>query len=342
MSAESLVTVVIPAHRCDAGLLALMADLDGQAREEGTLDVVVSDDGAPTPVTDSLAAPQFGHLALRVVRSDTPAGPGAARNRALAEVRTPWTAFLDADERLSRGWLRRLRASASASDAPDVLAGRVQTDRGASTPFSHATEIAATQGEHGCGNLAVRTEALRAVNGFDERYFDLARRLHFREDIDLYFRLTAAGYTTRYEPDWVVHHPPLPADFWSPVRLARRYYFDPLLAREHGEPFVRSLRARRVGPFPLRWARHHAALAHAVGSILLATGLLTGRRRLRAAAAVAFGAAWAANAAALSWRRTVPLRIVPALLAASFLTPWVYLWSFYRGVVAFRHRPRLR
>lgn len=342
MTHAGLVTVVIPARECDELLLALLGDLESEAHGEQRLEVIVADDGASPPLSEALESSRFRNLSVRAARRETQGGPGAARNRALEEVKTLWTVFLDSDERLPSGWLPRLVAAVSAGDASDVLAGRVVTDRNASTPFSHSTEIDATQGEHGCGNLAVRTSALRAVGGFDEQFFDAARALHFREDIDLFFRLTAAGFTTRYEPDWVAHHPPLPADFWTPIRLARRYYFDPLLSRKHDEAFTRSIRARLVGPFPLRWARHQAAIAHAASSLALAIALFGGRRRLLAPTALLVAAAWSANAAALSWRRTVPLRIVPALLAASFLTPWVYLWSYYRGVIDFRHRPRLR
>jgi N-acetylglucosaminyl-diphospho-decaprenol L-rhamnosyltransferase len=48
--------------------------------------------------------------------------------------------------------------------------------------------------------LLVRRRAFEAVGGFDERQW------LFAEDLDLGWRLAGAGWTTRYEPDAVVHH----------------------------------------------------------------------------------------------------------------------------------------
>ena len=49
--------------------------------------------------------------------------------------------------------------------------------------------------------LVVRTEALRAIGGFDET-------LRVGEDVDAVWRLIDAGYRCRYEPSVVVHHRP--------------------------------------------------------------------------------------------------------------------------------------
>ncbi|MGI5472181.1 glycosyltransferase family 2 protein [Streptomyces sp. CA-132043] len=51
--------------------------------------------------------------------------------------------------------------------------------------------------------LIVRTSALRALGGFDER-------MRFGEDVDLVWRLAAAGGQIRYEPTATVRHTPRP------------------------------------------------------------------------------------------------------------------------------------
>jgi glycosyltransferase involved in cell wall biosynthesis len=333
------VTVVVPAHGAAAQLLPLLRALDAEARAGAPLPVIVSDDASPRPLELALAEAEFPALALAFVRGARNGGPGAARNRGLARVTTPWVAFVDADEVPAAGWLERLEARICAPDAADVIAGRVAIPTAAS-PFEHATEAIADADQYVAGNVTFRTDGLRALGGFDERYYDPRRRLHFREDADLRFRLEAAGRMLAYDPDLVVEHPPLPASPWTPARLARRYYFDPLLAREHPDRFRSFVRARRAGPVPLRRARHDAALLYAGGLALATAGVAARRAAPARAGAAAAAAGWALNVAALAWRRRVRATHAPALAALGAVVPLVYLWHFYRGVRDFGHHPR--
>jgi hypothetical protein len=59
------------------------------------------------------------------------------------------------------------------------------------------------------------------------------------------------------------------------------------------------------------------------------------------AGAVAATLGLAANAVALAWNRRLTAGSALLLIPAAAIVPWVYLWHYYRGVVAFRHRPRL-
>ena len=334
------VTVVVPAHGAADTVRPLLTALDAQA-DGSPVPVVVADDASSQPLAEALAGRDWPHLELRVVRRDENGGPGAARNTGLAEVATAWVAFLDADTVPGPGWLDRLTHAVAATDGPDVLEGRtrIPTDRPV-TPFTHATE-AAPPAQHVAGNVAFRTALLREAGGFDERFYDPARRLHFREDAELAFRLDARGARFAYDPDLVVEHPPLPESFWTPVRLARRYYFDPLLAREHPAAFRALNEERRVGPVSLRRARHAAALLVA-GSAAAAVGSrAAGRQGLARASLVGLGVGWVANVVATAWRRSVRPRDVVPLVGVSALVPWVYLWNYWRGVRRFRCRPRL-
>jgi glycosyltransferase involved in cell wall biosynthesis len=331
------VTLVVPVCGPAAVLEPLLRGLAAQATEP--LPVIVSDDGSPEPVEPALRALGLEGLELRVVRDGRNGGPGAARNRALPLVETPWTAFVDADEVPAPGYVARLRAAAAEPETPDLVSGRVrlQASPGA---FEHATAIAVGEGQLGAGNLLVRTEALRAVGGFDERFYDPRRRLHFREDAELHFRFAAAGRSAGDDPELVVEHPPLPPALWGPVRLARRYYFDALLAREHPERFRALARGRRAGPIPLRRARHDAAFVHAVGAVVLVAGAAARSPRATKAGSAILVAGWAANGAALVYGRHVRPRDVPAIALVAAAAPLSYVWHFLRGVIAFRHWPR--
>jgi hypothetical protein len=276
-----------------------------------------------------------------VIRSDTSGGPGAARNRALAHVTTPWVAFLDSDELPGPGWLELLTRLVARDDAPDAIEGRVTAGDDEPTPFTHVTEVSAADDEHVAGNVAFRTDVLREAGGFSERFFDAARGLHFREDIELYFRLRDRGRRLEYHDDLVALHPPQPASFLVPLLEARRYYFDPLLSRLHPERFRASNAARRVGGVPLRRARHLAALLHGAGTVVVAVGVLTRRAPTTSVGAAVLAASLVTNAAALSWRRRVTPPMLPRVVAAAALVPYVYLWNYYRGCLRFRHLPRL-
>ena len=96
------------------------------------------------------------------------------------------------------------------ADAPDVLwygGGFVDWSRGtARTPGYNGSATAPLALEarpvafaSGCAML-LRMDALRAVGGFDPRYF------MYEEDVELSLRLVRAGYTLRYVPDALIHH----------------------------------------------------------------------------------------------------------------------------------------
>jgi glycosyltransferase involved in cell wall biosynthesis len=334
------VTVVVPAHGTPGPLSSLLRALDGQARGGKALNVIVSDDASPRPLADEVDTRSLRGLDLRFVRSESNGGPGAARNRGLAEVRTGWVAFIDADELPTAGWLERLEEIVTGPEPPDVIAGRVEVPRDFG-PFEHATEAAADEEQYVAGNVAFRTHQLVEDGGFDERFYDAGRGLHFREDAELRFRLEAARRRFAYVPELIVTHPPLPRSWRIPLRLARRYYFDPLLSREHPGRFRAHVRARRVGFLPLRLARHLAAHVYLAGAVAGAAGLVLGEPLVAALGGAVFLAGWGLNVAALAFGRRVRLRDLLPLAAAGALVPLVYLWSYYRGVIAFGHRARL-
>jgi len=336
-----LVTVVVPAHGHPDRVGALLAELDRQAAGGPPLAVVVADDASARPLADELEADTFPDLALTFVRCGVNGGPGAARNRGLEAVETPWVAFFDSDELPGPGWLERMEAVAGADDAPDGVEGRITTGDERATPFTHIAEATLPGAHHVAGNIAFRTDVLRRLGGFDERFYDAGLQVHFREDTELFFRVDDAGLDVPFDPELLAHHPPLPASYSSPLRDARRYYFDPLLAREHGDRFRAFNRLRRVGPVPLRTARHLAAVGHVGAVLVTVASLLAGRRTAARAAGVVATSAWAANVAALAWGRRVPREDVLPLLLVALGVPWVYVLYYYRGVRRFRHLPRL-
>jgi mycofactocin system glycosyltransferase len=199
----------------------------------GRCRTVVVDDASAVPVQVNGA---------HMVRLPRNAGPGPARNAGLAEVTTPYVAFVDADVDIAEDDLLALAAHLDdprvALVAPRVLgrpngAGtlaryeqmRSPLDLGpAPARVAPTTRVAYVP----AAVLVCRTEAVRAVGGFDPA-------LRYGEDVDLVWRLHEAGWRCRYEPAVLARH-----DTRRTLRawLGQRYRYGtsaaPLAARHPG------------------------------------------------------------------------------------------------------------
>ena len=164
---------------------------------------IIVDDGSIPP------------LASATLRHDVNRGPGAARNTGLAEVKTPLVAFVDTDVSFtSDDWLTPLLPH-FADHRVALVAPRVASAPG-------ATWLAAYEQRHSpldlgdeparikagtrvsyvpAAAIVCRTDAIRSIGGFDED-------LRTGEDVDLVWRLVAAGHRCRYEPTSIVLHQP--------------------------------------------------------------------------------------------------------------------------------------
>lgn len=200
---------------------------------------VAVDDASPVPlvVSDPL---------VTLHRRDRNGGPAAARNVGLADVTTPYVAFVDSDVTVHDDDLLRLATHlddpAVALVAPRVtaLASSGAPGRGALVRFeqrhspldmgSEPARIApATRVSYvPAAVLVCRTDAIREIGGFDES-------LRYGEDVDLVWRLVAAGWRCRYEPAVAAGHRTRTT---MPAWLAQRYRYGtsaaPLAQRHPG------------------------------------------------------------------------------------------------------------
>jgi mycofactocin glycosyltransferase len=198
------VTVVVPVHGRPDRLARLLRALPKK------LPVVVVDDGSPDPAAIAAVVAAVGaHLR----RHPTSRGPAAARNTGLAAVRTPLVAFLDSDVVPVPGWLGRLRrhfqdplvgvvgprvlglaSSAGGSWLSRYEAARSSLDLGPRpggvAPHAQVPYLPSAA-------LLARRECL--VDGFDAS-------MRVAEDVDLVWRVHAAGWRVRYDPAAVVRH----------------------------------------------------------------------------------------------------------------------------------------
>ncbi|MBC9226464.1 mycofactocin system glycosyltransferase [Aeromicrobium sp. 636] len=196
LSAEQL-TIVIPVKDREAELRRLLSRLGTKAR------VIVVDDGSSDRGSIAAAGREHG---AHVIRLDVNQGPAAARNAGLAEVDTPFVAFVDSDVTIDTDGL--LTASRHFAD-PGVavvgprVRGEVTTagswfqryEQHASSldlrelpttvrPFARVSWLPSA-----C--LLARVSALE--EGFDET-------MRVGEDVDLIWRVLGAGHRVVYEP----------------------------------------------------------------------------------------------------------------------------------------------
>ncbi|GAA2519248.1 glycosyltransferase [Streptomyces levis] len=309
-----------------ADCLAALVAANGPRPEQ----VVLVDD-RPEPGPGGLEHPLsvLGDLRERTtVLTGGGRGPAAARNTGLRAVTAPWTVFLDDDVQVGPHWCDQLAEDLTEA-APDVAG--VQGVIAVPLPG----ERRPTDWERGTAGLArarwitadmaYRTEALKQVGGFDERF-----PRAFREDADLALRVLDAGWRIR-RGRRTTRHPVRPADRWVSVRQQRGNADDALMRRLHGPDWWDKAAAPRG-----RFRRLADVTTAGVAACALAVA-----GRPRAAAACALG--WAAGTAEFARARIVPgprtRQEVTTMLATSVLIPPAATWHRLSGAWRHRHVP---
>jgi glycosyltransferase involved in cell wall biosynthesis len=196
MSGARRTTVTIPAHDAEATIAEAVESALGQTVED--FELLVVDDGSTVPVADVLA--DLHDERVRIVRHERNRGLSAARNTALAAVRTPLISQLDADDLWEAGYLEAVLPrfedpgiGLTYTDAIIVHAdGRREPylTSHLSHPIDRFPELAA-RNPVAALTATMRTDAVRAVGGY-------AGWLWGGQDYHLYLKLAAAGWRFAY------------------------------------------------------------------------------------------------------------------------------------------------
>lgn len=229
------VSVIIPAFNAAATIGRALASVASQTARPD--EVIIVDDGSQDQTAEiaRTLARAMPDLSVRIL-SQPNRGAGAARNRALAEARAPYVAFLDADDE----WLpEKLEASLRylEHDGLTLVAhnGWLVRD-GGETLLDTARRYRAARdnlfsglyrrGFIATSSVVARRDALAAAGGFDEA-------LRTGQDFDLWLRVLK-------EPD------------------ARFFIFDRALTRHHETPGSITSHTRRRLANTLEIAIRHA------------------------------------------------------------------------------------
>lgn len=196
-------TVVLPVRDRPGQLARALAPLHG-------LSCIVVDDASEDPGTVAAVAAEHG---ARVLPLAVNVGPAGARNAGLAEVRTPYVAFVDSDVTVSADTL--LRLTRHFADDRVALAGPLVRSRARSASprwFERFDEqdSSLALGTRGCvvrPGAAVGWLPSACMVGRTDRLGDgFAEDMRVGEDVDLVWRLVDAGEVVRYDPAEVAHH----------------------------------------------------------------------------------------------------------------------------------------
>jgi GT2 family glycosyltransferase len=258
-------SVIVPVYNGASTLAVCLNTL--QKGEQAPNQLIVVDDGS----RDDSATIARTKGATVVSRSEGPAGPAEARNRGAEQATGDILVFIDADVRVHADTLRQIADYFSEHPEVDALFGSYDDAPTVRTLVSryanlrhhfvhqHGKREAGTFWS-GCG--AVRRSAFRVVNGFDVRRFPYPSM----EDVDLGYRLIAAGYRIHLVPEIQAKH----LKCWTLNRLIRTEIFARAI------PWTRLLqedKKQRPADLNLRWQHRVSGLIALLGFLLLPTSL---------------------------------------------------------------------
>lgn len=206
--AEPLISIVVPTFNRPAKLRACLDALANLDYPRERFEVVVVDDGSPTPL-DAVVALFRERLDVRLIRQQN-SGPATARNSGAAIARGRLLAFTDDDCAPGAGWLAALEQVHLA--ATDHMIGGKMINVYADNVYSTASQdlIAylyayyESQGQPRLfvtSNVAVPAQAFRELGGFETRF-----ALAAGEDREFCDRWLHRGGSLTYAPDAIVNH----------------------------------------------------------------------------------------------------------------------------------------
>ena len=203
------VSVVIPTFGRPESLTRCLEALAAQTLAHGAFEVIVCDDGSPSPAAPTVE-PFADRMTVRVVRRRR-AGPAAARNEGARYARAPLIAFTDDDCVPTPLWLEllvdRMRRH------PGHMIGGSIVNLLPDDPYATATQLIMSSvydyySRHAVGhqffsttNLAVPANRFWLLDGFSEQFVRAAG-----EDYDLCARWAEAGFPSEYAPEVEVGH----------------------------------------------------------------------------------------------------------------------------------------
>ena len=330
----NIFSIVIPAYNSVKLLSRCLEALEKQSAPKAEFEVTVADDGSTDETLEMLS--QFkAQTELNLQWTSIPnSGPGNARNAGVAKSAGSWIGFIDADVIPDPDWVKNAIQLIQQKPDAGAFEGRTEvTQRNLATPFTHQTENT-DGGRYPTCNLLVR----RNLANFHPAYL-----IPFREDTDLAFSILASGYSIIFAPELIVEHPPLSSSYSRPLVLARRYYYDGLLARRFPSRYQLELDAHQIFGLKIPHLKRKLYAIFVLSQIVFLAALLFGSSAsgmLLPLSAYLAGLCLTAGAS-LRYANLMDLSLQDWLVFVFQLhvLPWVMGYSLLRGWFDFRGEP---
>ena len=308
--------------------------MEKQSAPKTEFEVTVADDGSTDETLEMLS--QFKvKTELNLQWTSIPnSGPGNARNAGVAKSAGSWIGFIDADVIPDIDWVKNAIQLIQQKPDAGAFEGRTEvTQRNLATPFTHQTENT-DGGRYPTCNFLVR----RNLANFHPAYL-----IPFREDTDLAFSILASGYSIIFAPELIVEHPPLSSSYSRPLDLARRYYYDGLLARRFPSRYRLELDAHQIFGIKIPHLKRKLYAIFVLSQIVFLASLLFGfssSEMLLPVSAYIAGLCLTAGAS-LRYAKLKDLSLQDWLVFVFQLhvLPWVMGYSLLRGWFDFRGEP---
>ena len=303
-------SVVVPTYDRPGRLRACLAALRQLDYPPERFEVLVVDDGSPTPLQPVFEAAR-GPLNATLVRQEN-AGPAAARNAGAARATGTFLAFTDDDCVPAPGWLRAL--ADGFARAPGHFFGGRTVNALPRNPYATASQqLVSYLHEYfspeshapffASNNIALPTDRFRALGGFSTD-FPLAAG----EDRELCDRWHDRGWPMAHAPGAVVYHahPLTLRRFWRQhVNYGRgAFYYHQRRTRRGGERQAAEPLSFYLGllRYPLAQRPGLAGLPHAALLLLAQVANAAGffQEKLLSAEGTAAGARAPASSGAAS------------------------------------------
>jgi glucosyl-dolichyl phosphate glucuronosyltransferase len=237
------ITVCICTHNRPLYVRDCLEGLRRQTVGADCFDILVVDSASSADASAQLTSVVSGFPNARLLRVDQP-GVGFARNAGAWEADGAYVAYIDDDAVPARDWIERIIAAIAETDSPPALiGGRILPHwekplpswwpsrlRGALSIIEYEgrgeyRSAALPVGLEPYGaNMVVHVLPLLAIGGFGPRSGRSGKALLSDEEVQLAWRLQAAGHSVRYDSRMVVRHQ-IQAARLTPGWLMSRLYW---------------------------------------------------------------------------------------------------------------------
>lgn len=237
------VTVCICSHNRPQYLQDCLAGLRRQSVPPDRFDILVVDSASTGDAPARMAALVAELPNARLLRVAQP-GVSFARNAGAAAASGSYIAYIDDDAIAAADWMRNILVAIDASaDPPALIGGRILPRWEAPLPAWWPSELRGTlsiieyegQGEFRSpalppgmepygANMIVHRPSLMEIGGFGRHSGRVGKALLSDEEVQLAWRLQAAGRSVRYDSRIVVEHQ-IQAQRLTPTWLLSRLYW---------------------------------------------------------------------------------------------------------------------